>query len=174
MTIYSPAGKEVTFRDLAAGDMFGELSAIDGNPRSADIVALTDCEIASISAKQFWDIVRDHPEFAAATLERLVGLVRTLSDRVFEISALNVRNRIHAEILRLARTHPIEENRVTISPAPTHTEIANRIGTHREAVARELNDMARAGILNRQGNAITVNDVERLARLVEDVMGLST
>ena len=64
VTIYSSSGKEVSFRDIEAGEMFGDLSAIDGEPRSANVVALTDSLIVSMSAQVFWDTFESHVLFA--------------------------------------------------------------------------------------------------------------
>jgi CRP/FNR family cyclic AMP-dependent transcriptional regulator len=169
VNLYSPDGRDVTFRDIGPGEIFGELAAIDGEPRSANVVALVDTTIASLHANQFWQVLRDHPAVAAATLRRLVRLVRSLSERVYEFSTLAVRNRIHAELLRLCRDHMIAANHATIDPAPTHAEIASRISTHREAVSRELSDLVRAGVIVRQGQALLIKDVARLAHLVETV-----
>lgn len=169
--IYSLSGKEVTFRDISDGEMFGEFSAIDGKPRSANVVALTDTLIASMSANVFWEVLRDYSEISAITLKRLTSQVRVLSERVFEFSTLAVKNRIHAELLRLARDHMRDENSAVILPAPTHADIASRIGTHREAVTRELNDLARAGLIERRGRTLIIRDVTQLTQMVQDVLG---
>jgi len=169
--VYSPAGKEVTFRDIAAGEYFGELAAIDGLPRSATVAALTDSIIACMSAEIFWEALRIYPDVAALVLKQLAGSVRALTERVFEFSALAVRNRVHAELLRLARDHMIGEKMAMIRPAPTHAELASRISTHREAVTRELNHLSRDGLIERQPGALAIHDVERLARLVQNVVG---
>ena len=169
--IYSPSGKEVTFRDIGAGECFGELAAIDGLPRSATIAALTDSLVASMSAEIFWEVLRTYPDAAATLVKQLAGSVRTLTERVYEFSALAVRNRLHAELLRLARDHMAGENVAKIRPAPTHAEIASRISTHREAVTRELNQLSRDGLVERRSGTLVVRDVERLARLVQNVVG---
>ncbi len=168
--VYSPAGKEVAFRDMGAGMSFGELSAIDGEPRSANVFALTPSLLASMKADAFRKVLRDHPEVAANAMLNLAGLVRRLSDRVVEFSVLAVKNRIHAELLRLARDHGAGANEAVISPAPTHADIASRVSTHREAVTRELNALARDGLFERRGGALVITDVARLARLVEKVL----
>ncbi len=118
----------------------------------------------------FWQVLRDHPEVSARILKQLATLTRNLSERVFEFSALGVKNRIHAELLRLARDHGGDGNSAIISPAPTHAEIASRVSTHREAVTRELNALARDGLFERRGGALVVSDIARLARLVEKVL----
>jgi CRP-like cAMP-binding protein len=171
VVIYSLAGREVMFRDVKVGHYFGDLAAIDGLPRSASIFALSDSVIASMSADIFWEILRDYPETMARLIKDLAGLIRALTERVFEFSALAVNNRIHAELLRLACDHMTAENIATIQPAPTHAEIASRISTHREAVTRELSRLSSTGIVARRSGALVVEDVERLNRLMQDVIG---
>jgi CRP-like cAMP-binding protein len=167
--VYSSSGRAVTFRDLGPGDVFGELSAIDHQPRSANIVALDDVTIASVSAGEFWQLIRDYPAIAEATMRRLTALVRSLSDRVVEFSTLAVRNRIHAELLRLGREYMATENSALIVPSPTHVEIANRISTHREAVSRELSDLTRSGIVERRDGGLFIPDIDRLAQLLREL-----
>ena len=71
-------------------------------------------------------------------LPQLVTKIRALTTRVYEFSTLAVSNRIQAELLRLASLGTKEGKGARIAPAPTHTEIAARVSTHREAVTREL------------------------------------
>ena len=168
---FALSGKEVSFRDIEAGDMFGEFAAIDGGPRSANVIALQDCLVASLSAEDFWAVLREHPEVVRATLRRLTAQVRALTERVFEFSTLAVKNRIHAELLRLARDHMSGDNKARISPAPTHADLASRLSTHREAVTRELNELAHSGLLERRDRGLEINDLRRLERMVEEVLG---
>lgn len=168
-TIYSASGKEVTFRDLGPGEMFGDLSALDGEPRSATVITLADSLVLSMSGEGFIGVLRKHPEIALATLKDLAGLVRLLTDRIVEMSTLGVKNRIHAELLRLSQKGNRENNTVVIAPIPTHANIASRVSTHREAVTRELNDLAHIGLVERRSGCLVIKDVERLVRMVEEV-----
>lgn len=170
-TVFSLSGKEVTFRDIGAGTLFGEYAAIDGQPRSANIVALDDSLVASLSPEGFWNVLMTYPEVAGGMMKLLTRQIRVLSERVFEFSALAVKNRIHAELLRIARDCLEGENRAVISPVPTHADIAQRVSTHREAVTRELNAMARDGLVERRGSTLVIPDVERLETLVGEVLG---
>lgn len=167
VTVFSASGKEVSFTDLGAGASFGELSAIDGRRRSATVIALEETLLASMSAEAFRRVLADHPELAAKTMNYLAGMVRRLSDRVVEFSVLAVSNRVHAELLRLARECGVIEGAAIIKPAPTHAVIASRVATHREAVTKELNALARQGLIDRRDGALVITDVARLARLVE-------
>jgi len=171
VSIYSLAGKAVTFTDLGPGDMFGEYAAIDGASRSATIEARTRCNVASMSGAAFRDLLQSEPSVMWALLRQSVCKIRTLTTRVYEFSALAVSNRIQAEVLRLARLAPREGKGARIGSAPTHSEIASRISTHREAVTRELNRLSRLGIIERTGGILLVKDVDRLAAMVYEVTG---
>jgi CRP/FNR family transcriptional regulator, cyclic AMP receptor protein len=167
-TFLSPSGKEVSFRDLGKGKSIGELSAVDGAPRSANVSALTDAVLGSMPADVFRVILRDYPDVSTKMMAYLVDLVRKLSDRVVEFGVLAVRNRIHAELLRVTRDHDNTDNIATISPSPTHAAIASRVATHREAVTRELNVLANDGLIERRPGALVILDIARLERLVEE------
>jgi len=170
ITIYSIAGKETTFRDMTTGQMFGELSAIDGMPRSAHAIALTSCTILFISANNFWNLLEKYPSVSKKTLKYLTKLIRLLSDRVVEFSTLDVKSRIHAEILRLARSGNQVDGFVSISPPPTHSSFASRLGTHREAVTRELGVLTRKGIIIKKSNSHIVLDIEKMEKLIDDAV----
>lgn len=171
VSIYSVDGKAVSFCDLGPGEIFGEYAAIDGVPRSAGIEAQTDCQIASMSAASFCEVLRSEPSVAEAILKHLVGKIRTLTTRIYEFSALAVANRIQAEVLRLANLAPRHGKAARIEAPPTHADLASRISTHREAVTRELNRLVRTGIIEKQGDALIVKDVDRLAAMVHDAIG---
>ena len=82
-----------------------------------------------------------------------------------------VSNRIHAELLRLAANAGHEDGQALLSPAPSLSDIANRVSTHREAVSRELSRLASIGLLRRQGSDLRVTDVARLEKLVREAKG---
>lgn len=170
ITVYSAAGKEVTFRDLETGAMFGELAAIDGQPRSANVVAKSDAQICRVAPTQFWTLLREFPDVNAALLKYLSGLVRNLSARVYDFSAHSVNNRVQNEILRLARLTEVSGNTAVISPAPTHAEIASRVNAHRVAVTKEISRLARAGLIERSPRKLIVRDFTALRKMAEEVL----
>ena len=170
-SIYSLSGKMVTFCDLSPGGMFGEYAAIDGGPRSVGVEAISNCVVASLPAPTFREILQSEPAVTQALVEHLVGKVRDLTTRIYEFSVLAVNNRIQAEILRLARRAPCEGGRARIEVPPTHVEIASRTSTHREAVTRELNRLARLGLIKREGKALIVEDILRLEMMVHRATG---
>jgi CRP-like cAMP-binding protein len=79
------------------------IAAIDRRSRSADVVALSETLLASVSASDFLHLVTDQASAADAQLKHLADWVRDLTDRLFELSTLGVQNRVDAELLRLAK-----------------------------------------------------------------------
>lgn len=171
VSLYSSSGKEVSFEDLHAGQHFGEMAAIDQRGRSASVFALDACTVAFLSSRNFMDLMSQHFVISQRVMTTLCRLVRRLDERVFEFSTLTVSNRIHAELLRLAGGS-VEEQTAIVKPAPRHADIASRVSTHREAVTREMNVLARAGIIRQERNALYILDLPRLGQMVHEVLGL--
>ena len=171
VSIYSAEGKMVLFADLKPGAMFGEIAAIDRGPRSASVESVEASTIASLTADQFESLIQREPKVAVATLRHVTAEVRRLSERVLEFSTLGVQNRIHAELLRLTAEAGQRQGQALLSPAPSLSEIADRISTHREAVSRELSRLGSAGLLRREDGGLRIVDVARLERLVREAKG---
>lgn len=164
-TIFSESGRAVAYRDIEAGDIFGELAAIDGKARSASVVAIEDMRAARLSEGAFRDIVNTRPTFTWALLEYLSGQMRRMTDRVYEFSTLVVRERLIRELLRLAEGTEDVAGQVSIAPAPTHFELAARISTHREAVSREMSALAQRKLIEKRCGSLILRDIEALRAL---------
>jgi len=160
--VIQSAGREVLLRQINAGEFFGELAAIDNAARSSGIVAMTDVIVARMPASVFRAQVHAQPDVCDQLLALLAGQIRMLANRVNEFSTLDVRHRIHAELLRLSRPEPGDPARAVISPPPPHAEIAARVSTRREAVARELKALERDRMIERRRGAFVITDVGRL------------
>ena len=165
--LYSPSGRDVSFRDLRHGEVFGELAAIDGGPRSASVVANEDSQLAVMSRDAFMELALAHPSVAGALLRHLVGLIRRYSQRVYELSALSVEERIRIQILRLAWERSDGATSATLAPAPSLADLASVVSTTREAVSREISRLSREGIVERRGRDLIVHDIPRLSATVE-------
>ncbi|MDW6020748.1 Crp/Fnr family transcriptional regulator [Mesorhizobium sp. BAC0120] len=162
VTLFSEDGREIAYRDVEPGDIFGELAGIDGKARSASIVALEQSRAARLPAAAFRDIVRTRPDFAWTLLEHLSAQLRRMTERVFEFSTLVVRQRLIHELLRRAEEHEQGGEEVEICPAPTHFELAATISTHREAVSREMSTLAKRGLVAKRGNRLVLRDLAAL------------
>ncbi len=171
VVIHSLSGKEISYRDLEGGEMFGELAAIDGEHRSASVVAVTETLLVAMPETAFREAIKTHPTVAEAVLQRLTRLVRLYSQRLYEMRTLDVQSRIRAELLRLAEDTLGEDNTATISPLPTSADIAARVNTRREAVSRELASLTRRGLIERQQKSLMIRDFAGLNQLVESILG---
>jgi CRP-like cAMP-binding protein len=167
-TIYSKSGKQVTFGDIHAGGIFGELAAIDGKPRSASVEASSRCTVAAMSPELFWEMLRTEPVVMTDLLKCMSHHVRDLSDKVVDLHTKDVRRRILAALLRMAEPSETEFGNAVLFPAPTAGDIAARIATSRETVARELKWLEKSGIIERRGRTLVIPDFERLRRLVAE------
>jgi len=164
----SPKGREVIYSEFRAGDIFGEFSAIDGRPRSSAVSALTDCTVARLPAKAFFEFLRGNGIVSTKLVELLVAKIRSMSERVFEVSALSVSERLRRELVRLAATGERQGKAIVIKPAPTHYDIAARIGSHREAVTREFNRLEAEKLLEVGRRHISILDLHRLEQAADD------
>lgn len=172
IVIYSLSGRELTLDDLHAGQFFGELAAIDGHPRSASVMAVADTVIAALPYEAFVQLLRDEPDLAFQVMRRLASIVRTSTDRIIDLSTLGANNRVHAELMRLARLAGVaDDGQAVLKPIPVHADIAARVSTTRETVARVLNDLARRGTVRRERDALVIVDVDALETMVESVRG---
>ena len=155
-------GKEVILGEIGAGGFFGEISAIDGEPRSANVTTLTRARICIMPAAVFREILREAPDVALAVLEKFARRNRDLNTRLAEHSFLKARHRLCSELLRLSRPRSGKENQRIVSPPPTQKELAERIGARREVVSREINVMEREGLIEKARGGLVIPDVGAL------------
>lgn len=168
---YSFSGREVAFDDIQAGSVFGELAALDGQPRSANIVALEATTAACMTPTIFRDVLLQHPRIALNLSLRLARIIRASVDRIMDLSTLGANNRVYAELLRQARPLAEENGRAVITPVPIHSDVASRVSTTRETVARVFSELNRKGLIRRDGDRLVVTDVDRLEEMVEQFRG---
>ena len=169
---YSLSGREITLDDIREGGHFGELAAIDGQPRSAAVMAVEDSLIVALPHRYFLDVMKKHPPVAEKVMGRLARMVRASTERIMDLSTLAANNRVQAEILRQARETESADNTAVIKPIPVHSDIASRVSTTRETVARVLSDLSKRNLLQRTKDALVVTDVEKLEEMVDEVRGI--
>jgi CRP-like cAMP-binding protein len=161
------ARQDLSFSDMEAGSFFGELAALDGAPRSLSVFAVNDSTVAKMPCAVFVETMFTHRPLGEAVVATLVARNRAMTKRVGELGALDVRSRVHAELLRLARPDRNDPKRAIILAPPNQSEIASRINTRRETVSREINAMEREGLIERRRGAIVINDALRLSARLE-------
>ena len=166
---FSPAGREVTLATVKAGDFFGELAAIDGQPRSASVTAIEKTEIAIMPPDIFLDLVRGHPTIAFCLLERLARMVRASGLRILELSTLQAAQRVYAELLRMAQPDAAVPGLWLVRPLPPMHEIASMTSTTRETVNRAISQLYPGGILKRKGRNLYIMERSKLEDIVQSL-----
>lgn len=155
-------GREIIFTSLAEGSYFGELTALDGAPRSLCVYARTPATLAMMPAAMFRRLIDDSPAFRHTIITGLVARVRLLTERNSQLITYSVPDRVKAFILRRAA----EEGRLStgsvLDAVPTHAEIAAQIGANREAVSRALSALVQDGVIETRRGALTIRDPDGL------------
>ncbi|MBD0272353.1 MAG: Crp/Fnr family transcriptional regulator [Acetobacteraceae bacterium] len=163
VVVRTPLGQEVILGDLGPGDVFGEMAAIDGAPRSANVAALHASRLCRLPAPAFLEIALRSPAVGLRVMRVLTTRLRLQDERLFEQVVLPVRYRIASELLRLS--HPRDgrggAERVVSPPPPQHV-LAARVGTRRETVSLMLTELSREGLVEATPRAIVLPRPEAL------------
>lgn len=129
-------GRQVNLNYMHEGDYFGELSLLDGQPRSASVMTISDCEILMVPRASLLELMHQHPEFALSLLCELTRRIRTLTDSVKDMALLDVYGRVSATLEKLC-----DDNKRIHNPKVTHQDIANMVGSSREMVSRIMKQL---------------------------------
>ncbi len=164
VSLVSAQGRETVLRSIGPGEIFGELAAIDGEPRSADVAASENTMLQVIPGRVFVSLIESEPRLALWLARYLAQQVRYLTNRIYELSTMAVGTRLQAELVRLAE--PDGNGGATITRIPTQAELAARIGTNRETVTREFSLLVREKLVIREGRRIVIPSLTRLAERI--------
>lgn len=167
ISVFSPNGRETILRDMGPGRLLGEMAAIGSQPRSASVVVVEEAVLAMISASAFRTFLRDVPGAGYWLAMQLAARVRNLTEKSSELAALPVAARLLNELLRLINAASLNGDSCVIEALPTHAELAARIGTHREAVTRELRLLAKEGRIIQSGRRLEIASRAGLSQLLE-------
>lgn len=166
--IRTPAGKEIILAEMRAGQFFGELSAIDNVPRSANVTALTRGELCIMPASVFREIVFESKAVCDKILRLLTSRIRESNARLTEHSIFDIKHRLYSELLRLAHARAGHDGQKIVSPPPFHHVLAARIGCRREQITRELSALSQEGLIEKnRGGLVLVKPKVLEARLEE-------
>ena len=149
VTKLSGDGREKILEMLGSGSFFGELALLDGAPRSASVKALSETRTLALSRSDFLALLRRSPDLAMALIQELTARLRQMDDQASSLSFQRVEERTQGLLVRLATDPGPEGQRAT--PALTHQQIADMIGTSRETVTRVLKGLKRDGWLSQDG-----------------------
>jgi CRP-like cAMP-binding protein len=159
----SPDGKEAVLAVLGRGDAFGELSLLDGLPRSDSAAALEPVSALLLRSESFWEFVRQYPEALRLLARNLAHLVRRETSLLGDALFLDLPARLARRLLDLAAHSGERVDGGTLVRLPlTQSELADMVGATRVTVNRLLGDLKASGTIAREGRYLVVRDVKAL------------
>src|ERR1700683_4512526 len=158
ISVSSAEGRSAILNLIGPGEIFGEMSVLDGQPRSADATANTNCEIFIIDRREFLPFVRSQPALAMKFIELLCTRLRWTSDQVEQIILQNLPGRLASALIRLTEKHKLAPGGRTI--AVTQQEISEMVGMTRESINKQLRIWAsRQWVRLEHGAIVVLNEV---------------
>ena len=157
VTRLSDDGREVILAILGESDFFGEMSLLDGEGRSANIVVNENAEVMTLSRRDFLECLESYPKIAIALLEELAVRLRKSDQQIESLSLSDSEQRIGITLIRLAEERgTIKRGNVIVHNLPFQQDIANMAGTSRETVSRTLKLLEDKKLVKRDGSDITI------------------
>lgn len=163
-------GRETILSLLSKGDFFGEMSLIDGEPRSASVKAVTEAELLILRREHFLRQVEKNTDLAMGLLVEMSKRIRKANRQISSLAMLTVYGRVAATILNLmqergVRVHAEAGNMVTvIRNRPTQQQLAEMSGTTRETVSRVLSSLAKKGTISLVGKDLVIHEEDELLK----------
>ena len=160
----SEEGKDAIFNLVVPGELFGEIAFLDGGQRTADAVAIENCELLVIERRDFIPLIRDNPEVAERLIKILCARIRKTSEQVEDIVFLGLPNRLAKVLLHLSR--PSAANSPVSKIQVTQREISQMIGVSRESANKQLQDWQRKKWLKLERGGVVIFAPQALRDLV--------
>ncbi|BBB32165.1 CRP/FNR family transcriptional regulator, anaerobic regulatory protein [Thermotomaculum hydrothermale] len=155
VSLMSEEGKEIILSTLRKGDCFGEMSLLDGEPRSANVIALTDTELLELSRESFLNEIVSNKHIAGAILKVLSMRLREANERILGLMSKDVFDRLAEYFQKEASVKGREliDGSVVFERLP-QSEIASIVGSSRETVTRAIKEMVDKGMIIASGKQI--------------------
>jgi CRP-like cAMP-binding protein len=163
----SSDGKEVVFRIISAGEIFGEIAALDGEERSADAAAMTDCELLVLHRRDFLRMLENRADLCMILLRTLCRSLRRTSEQVEDVSFRHLESRVAKALLQLAESvglHGVQSKSVELHVS--QRELGAMAGGSRESVNKILQNWHRQGLIDLGKASILIHDIDALRHLV--------
>ncbi|MCH7886803.1 MAG: Crp/Fnr family transcriptional regulator [Candidatus Marinimicrobia bacterium] len=162
ITRLSEEGREVILSILGEGEFFGEMSILDGESRSANVIALADSEVFVLKREEFINILTSNPQIAITLLEELAARIRKSDQQIEYLSLADAENRVAMTLLRLAEeSGTFKMGQVTIEELPMQQDMANMSGTSRETISRMLSEFTEKEYIDRKGKKLIILDYDK-------------
>lgn len=165
VTRLSKDGREVILAMLNEGDFFGEMSLLDGESRSANVIALEKTKVLTLDRNDFIEVVNDYPQIAVQLLKELARRLRKSDRQIASLSLSDAEKRIALCIIRFADEQGVIQNgKVSIPKTPIQQDIANMAGTSRETVSRALGLLEKEDLIERNGRELIILDYKKFIK----------
>jgi len=165
ITAPSSDGREAVFNILTEGEVFGEIALLDGQPRTADAVAISDCDLVVIERRDFLALVETDPKIALKLIELLCARLRWSSEHFEEVVLLKLPARLARTLLRLVRAQPAKDGDIELKI--TQRELSQILGTTRERINRELSAWATRKWIALKRGRLVVRSPRALEKMAE-------
>jgi CRP/FNR family transcriptional regulator, cyclic AMP receptor protein len=163
VAVMTAEGKNAVLATLKHGDFFGEMALLDGEPRSASVIAAQDCDLFLLYRRVFLDMLQRFPKIAVHLLTEMSKRIRRANRHINTLSMMSVYGRVADVLLQLAKDQGIRaENMIFIYNRPTHQTIANMAGTSRETVSRILSQLQKKHYIAIDGKKLVILNEKKL------------
>lgn len=162
IVIPSAAGKDRIIRVMGAGEVLGEIALLDGAPRTADAIAVTNGRLLVLERRDVLPRLRQSPDLCIRVVELLCRRLRATSRQVEDLVFHDVATRLAAQLLELTANHP--RHLVDI----TQKELGAMVNATRESVNKTLRGWEEQGIVALSPGRVTVKDPQRLTRFAPE------
>ena len=159
ITRVNDEGKEVILALLGSSEIFGEMAILDGESRSANVLAQEACSLLVISSEDFINILKKNFKVSFALMSELAKKIRKSDLQIESLSLSDAEHRIGVSILNLAEDMGVIRNgKVTIQNLPFQQDIANMAGTSRETVSRVMKTFEDRNLILKEGHTVIIPD----------------
>lgn len=158
VVLYGEKGREVILTTFKTGDFFGEMSLLDGQPRSANVLALESSRLLMLAREDFVRTLADYPAMALNILAEMSLRLRHADEIIGNLTLLDVYGRVARFLIQLARKDGQNTDEgILIAERPTQQDLAAMLGTSRETVSRVLSEFQRRGFLSLRGKQVLLS-----------------
>jgi CRP/FNR family transcriptional regulator, cyclic AMP receptor protein len=163
----SDEGKEIVFNIINAGEIFGEIAVLDGEERSADATAITDCDLLVLNRRDFLHLLENRADLCMIMLRILCQRLRQTSEQVEDVMFRHLESRLAKRLLHLAESvglHGLQS--ISVELHVSQRELGNMAGGSRESVNKILQNWHRQGLIDLGKASVLIRDIEALRRLI--------
>jgi len=148
------------FNLIPAGAIFGEIAVLDGLPRTADAMAMTDCELLAIERRDFLSLIRERPEFSLKLIEVLCRRLRQTTEHLEDMMFLDLRSRLAKALLQ--RYEDVKSTSGRSKIALTQRNLGEMIGMSRESTNKQLRVWERQNVIAIERGGIVILAPDKL------------